>query len=132
MADEVHVEHTPAPAPVTAVVDAGSELTQPIVDHTEKITRLEEQQARMQEERFREMRELEERLLNATASQAQGLQERMAALEAKMEAAATETAEVPEAGVDVVLPEVEDSPAPPEKMKQGMRHRRKARRKGRS
>lgn len=124
MADEVHVEHTPAPAPVTAVVDAGSELTQPIVDHTEKITRLEE--------RFREMRELEERLLNATASQAQGLQERMAALEAKMEAAATETAEVPEAGVDVVLPEVEDSPAPPEKMKQGMRHRRKARRKGRS
>lgn len=124
--------HDPVAPVVAPVIDTGNELTQPVVDHTEKITRLEERQAQMQEDRFREMRELEERLMSATASQAQGLQERIAALEAKIEAAATETAEVPEAGVEVVLPEVENSPAPPEKIRQGMRHRRKARRKGRS
>lgn len=129
-------EHTHETAPqtppvVAPVIDTGNELVAPVVDHTEKITRIEERQAQMQEERFREMRELEERLQSASASQVQGIMERIAALEAKIEAASASAEAEPEgAGVELELPDVETSPAPPEKVRQGLRHRRKARRKG--
>lgn len=129
MADEVHIEHEAA-APVTAVVDAGSELTQPVVDHAERITRVEEQQARAQEDRFREMRELEERLLSASNSQVEGLREQIAALTARIEAVPQEVPE--EENVELELPDVDASPAPPEKVRQGLRHRRKAKKKGKS
>jgi hypothetical protein len=120
------------PDPVTPVVNpiinAGEELTQPVIDHTEKITRIEERQAQHEVELLRQLTELEGRLQTATASQAQAIEERMARIEAKLEETAAAPIEaIPEA-VDFDVPPIEESPAPPEKVKRGVRARRKAKR----
>jgi len=116
----------PDPAPVvTPVVETGNELVAPVVDHAERVTRIEERQAQHQEEMFRELRALEERLQTASSSQVQGLMDRISHLEGKIE---TET-HIPDESVELTLPDVETSPAPPEKIRQGLRHRRKERRK---
>ncbi len=126
-------EHTQTPPVITPVIDAGSELVAPVVDHTEKITRIEERQAQHQEEMVRQLAGLEERLVTATSSQVAGIEERIVKLEEKIAASAAASAEeiVPDS-VDMNLPDVEASPAPPEKMRQGLSHRRKAKRKGKS
>ena len=115
------------PPVVAPVIDTGNELVAPVVDHTEKITRIEERQAQHQEEMMRELRGLEDRLVTATGSQVAAIEERMARLETRIEAAASPDP-VPES-VELTLPEVEASPAPPEKIRQGLSHRRKAKRK---
>lgn len=126
-----HTHETPPPAVVAPVIDTGNELVAPVVDHAEKITRIEERQAQHQEEMFRELRGLEERLVTATGSQISRIEERISQVEGRI-AAQAEGAGVPDESVELTLPEVEASPAPPEKIRQGMSHRRKAKRKGKA
>ena len=128
--DEIEGAHThepEAPIIVPPVQEANHELVAPVVDHAEKITRLEEHQARQEEEYGRQLIELEGRLSTATGSQVSALEEKIAALEAKIEASAAAPVEAVPDAVDFSVPDVEPSPAPPEKIRQGMRHRRKAR-----
>ncbi len=122
-----HQHATSQTPPVSTVIDTGDELTQPIIDHTEKITRIEERQAQHQEEMMRQLASLEERLMNASSGQVEGLRTRIGELEAKIESAPPE-APIPES-VTLTLPDVETSPAPPERERHGLRHRRAARRK---
>jgi hypothetical protein len=114
---------------VTPVVETESKLTAPLIDHEGRVVRIEERQAQHQEEMVRQLAGLEERMQSASASQMASLQERFNALEARM-AAPVEEAGVPDESVELTLPDVETSPEPPEKLRQGMRHRRKAKRKG--
>lgn len=121
--------HDAPPVPVvTPIVEKAAELTQPVIDHTEKITRIEERQAQHQEEMLRQLSGLEERLANATGSQIDSLLMRIAKLEDKI--AATAEPVIPDDSIELTLPEIEPSPAPPEKARQGLRHRRIAKRKG--
>jgi len=119
----------PVPIVQPVVETANDELVAPVIDHAEKITRIEERQSQHQVEMMRQLGELESRLVTATGSQVGALEQRIADLEGKI-AANAENVGVPDESIELELPEVETSPAPPEKMKQGMRHRRKARRKG--
>jgi hypothetical protein len=121
-------EHTHEPniPVVTPVVETGErELIDPVINLTERATRIEEQQARHQEDLVRQLGELEQRLVNASSSQVDSLRERIASLEAKIEA--TTPPEIPES-VELDVPDVVPSPAPPEKVRSGLRHRRKAKR----
>jgi hypothetical protein len=122
-----HTHDTEPTVPiVTPVVDTGErELIDPVINLTERATRIEEQQARHQEELVRQLGELETRLANASSSQVDSLRERIASLEAKLEAATPP--DVPES-VELTVPDIEASPAPPEKERRGLRHRRKAKR----
>lgn len=123
-----HIHDAP-PVPVVApIIEKTAELTQPVIDHTEKITRIEERQAQHQEEMMRQLSGLEERLASATGSQIDSLQKRIGELEAKIAESAAPV--IPDDSVELTLPEVEPSPAPPEKVRSGMRHRRIAKRKG--
>ncbi len=125
-------EHPHEPAQIiTPVVETESKLTAPLIDHEGRVVRIEERQAQHQEETLRQLANLEERMQSATASQLAALQERFNALEAKL-AAPTEEVGLPDESVELSLPEVEASPAPPEKLRQGMRHRRAAKRKGKN
>lgn len=127
--------HTPVEPPqiITPVVETESKLTAPLIDHEGKITRIEERQAQHQEEMARQLQGLEERLITATGSQVGALEHRIADMETRMneERVAVSVEPEPEA-VDLTLPDVEASPAPPEKIRQGLSHRRKARRKGKA
>ncbi|SRR6266566_1832982 len=109
---------------VTPVVETGNELVAPVVDHAERVTRIEERQAQHQEEMLRQIGELETRLQNASGEQVTRLEARIAELEGRLEREAA-----PPESVELELPDVETSPAPPEKIRQGLRHRRKERRK---
>ncbi|SRR6266567_1403335 len=119
----IHIPPDPAAPVVTPVVDTSDHLVAPVVDHTEKITRIEERQAQHQEELVRQLAALEERLQTASGAQVARLEEKIATLEGKL---AQEAA--PPESVELELPEVETSPAPPEKIRQGLRHRRKSKR----
>ncbi len=125
-------EHEPQVPVITPVIEAGEkELVAPVIDHTEKITRIEERQSRHEEDILRQIGELESRLSEASQSQANSIYERIAGLEGKLEnlvEKAPPEAPIPES-VELTLPDVETSPAPPEKMRQGLSHRRKAKRK---
>lgn len=128
MGDEVE---TPTQV-VTPVVETESHLTEPLIDHAGKIAHIEERQAHHETELVRQLGDLETRLQTATGAQVSSISERIAALEAKIEALATPPAEevedIPDEAVDFTPPEVEPSPAPPEKVRRGMRFRKKARR----
>lgn len=121
------------PPVVAPVINTGDELTKPIIDHTEKITRIEERQAQHEEKLFRELSELESRVQNASQEKAEELYRRISEIEAKIEALATKPVEVaeeaPGEAVEFVEPVVESSPAPPENIRKGLRHRRRARKK---
>lgn len=127
MEGEHEHEHEPTQI-ITPVVETESKLTAPLIDHEGKITRIEERQAQHQEEMIRQLGELESRLVTATSSQVAGIEERIARLESKI----AESTPVPDESVELTLPDVETSPEPPEKIRQGLSHRRKARRKGKS
>jgi hypothetical protein len=134
MDENVEITHVPEPAAqiVTPVVETESKLTAPLIEHEGRVVRIEERQGQMQEEHARALAALEERLVTATGSQIGVLERRIAEIESK-QAATTEGEDLGEMagqGVDLALPDVEVSPAPPEKIRQGMRHRRKAKRKG--
>lgn len=125
----------PAPAAlpiVQPVIEAGSAVVQPVVDHAAKIAAIEERESQRQVEHARELAELEERLRSATGNQLDSILERIGKIEeaqaASAQAAAEEIAD--KEGVELAIPEVENSPAPPERIRQGMRHRRKARKAG--
>lgn len=128
-------EHEPeVPQVITPVVETESKLTEPLIDHASKIAHIEERQSQHEVELVRQLGDLESRLQTATASQASAIEERIARIETRLEemaAAATtpveEVEELPDA-VEFGEPEVEQSPAPPEKMARGIRARRKARR----
>ena len=118
----------PIPTVVTQPIDqTGDALVTPIVDHTEKITRIEERQAQHQEEMIRQLSELEERLRTASSSQVEGLISRINALEEKLTASAR--VEATPHSVEIVPPAIVTSPEPVEKIRQGLIHRRKAKRK---
>lgn len=124
-------EHTHEQVPVIApVVSTGDALVAPVVDHAAKIAEIEQKQAQHEEKLFRELGELESRLRNASGDELRMLAERIAGVESKLEAAAMETVETVPDAVELAAPEVENSPAPPEKERRGLRHRRRARRKG--
>jgi hypothetical protein len=125
-------EHNDTPPVIAPVIDAGNELVAPVIDHAEKITHLEERQSQQEEAFYRRLSELQQELTTATGSQVAAIEERMAGIERKLEEMATPPAEaiedVPDEAVEFAEPEVESSPAPPEKVRKGLRHRRKARR----
>ena len=128
-------EGEPQVPPVVApVIEAGTELTAPVIDHTEKITRIEERQAQHEERLMRELGELESRLSTARDSEISAIREHIARVESKLEELARPVEQVPETvedtAVELAEPEVESSPAPPEKVRRGIRHRKRARRKG--
>ena len=122
------------PVPVIQpVIDTGEkELVDPVLNLTEKTTRIEERQAQQEERLVRQIGEVEERLQNATGEHARHLEERLSQLEARLEEALSHPAkevEHPVAGaVELAEPVVESSPAPPEKVRRGLRARRRARR----
>jgi hypothetical protein len=124
-------EHAHEPTQViTPVVETESQLTAPLIDHASKIAHIEDQQARQQEESLRQIASLEERLTTATGSQVSALQARIDELEGRLAAPVQEDLGIPDESVELTLPDVEPSPEPPEKVRQGMRHRRKAKKKG--
>lgn len=131
MGVEIDGQHVHPPEPtqvITPIVETESRLTTPLIDHAGKIAHIEERQAQHQEETLRQLAALEERMQNASTAQLSALQERFSALEAKL-AAPAEEAGLPDESVELTLPDVEASPAPPEKVRQGIRHRRAEKRK---
>ena len=118
-----------APAVITPVVETESKLTAPLIDHEGKITRIEERQAQHEERLMRELGELESRLSTARESELSSIREQIAHVESRLEELVIKPAEqVPETAVELAEPELEPSPAPPEKVRRGMRHRKRARR----
>ncbi len=122
-----HQHEHDAPPVIAPVIEASDELTQPVIDHAEKIVRIEERQSQHQQDMLRQLADLEGRLVTATGSQVGALEDRISKLEGKL-AAQAESVGVPDESVELSLPEVEASPEPPEKIRQGMRHRRKGKR----
>lgn len=121
------------------------ELVKPVIDHTEKITRLEERQTQQEAELYRRLSETESQLRQAIEEGGRGASLRIATLEEKIEgllarieaaaaapapAPAPETPAAPAGGIDFEVPPIEESPAPPEKVQRGIRARRKQRREG--
>lgn len=125
-------EGDPTQQIVTPVIETESHLTEPLIDHAGKIAHIEERQSQHELELVRQLGDLETRLQTAQGSQVSAISERIAALETKIEALAAppveETEDLPDEAVEFTEPEVETSPAPPEKLRKGLRHRRKARR----
>jgi hypothetical protein len=126
-----------APPVIAPVVHAGTELTQPVIDVTQKVAHLEEQQRQKEEELYREIGRIEDRVRSSHEESQTFVREKLAALEAKLEALAAPVApveqvaqEVPETAVEMATPVIEQSSAPPEKVRRGIRGRRKAKRKG--
>lgn len=118
--------------PSTTVIETSKELTQPIIDHTEKIAHIEEQQKQQEEKLYTQLAQLEDRLSRATGENYTAISERIARIEEKIEALATKSEEEIEEpvdeGVEMTVPDVETSPKPPEKQKRGVRARRKQKR----
>lgn len=113
------VEATAAAVPA-AVVNVPQELTAPVVDHAERIARIEERQARRDEELAQQLAALEGRL-------SEGFNTRMSAYEAAIAKAAEEAEAAPEeveelGEEEVEVPRVQERP-------RGIHGRRKARRK---
>jgi hypothetical protein len=125
-------EHNDTPPVIAPVIDTGNELVAPVVDHAEKITRLEEKQNQQEEAFYRRLSELQQELTTATGSQVAVIEERMSSIERKLDEMATPAADavedIPDEAVEFAEPKVESSPAPPEKLRRGIKHRRKARR----
>lgn len=114
----------PTPAPTTIVQDAPDELVQPVIDHTERLTRLEERQAQHEVDVMRRLDEAESRINENVSSRLSALEEAArAAAAAAAEAAAAPVEETEELAED----EIEVPRVAPEKRK-GIRGRRKARR----
>ena len=117
---------------ITPVVETESRLTQPVIDHAEKIAELGNRQGQYEERLTRELSELESRLQNATGERERLLQERIAGIEARLEAAVEtpveETVaaggETIEGAQELVAPEVEAQPKP-KKRRIGSRRRRR-------
>jgi len=116
----------------TPVVETESRLTQPVIDHAEKIAELGNRQGQYEERLTRELSELESRLQSATGERERVLLERIAGIEAKLEAAVEtpveETVaaggETVEGAQELVAPEVEPQPKP-KKRRIGSRRRRR-------
>lgn len=118
-------ETPPASTPQTIVQSGGSdELVQPVVDHAERLTRMEERQARQEEEHARQLYEMESRINESVSARLSALEE---AARAAAEAAAEAAAAPPEEAAATLEEEVEVPHVAPEKPR-GMRRRRKARR----
>lgn len=116
-------EETPAPA-ATVVHNESSDLTQPVIDHTERLTRLEERQAQHEVDVMRRLEESESRINESVSGRLAALEE---AARAAAAAAAEAAAEPPEEAEELAEDEVEVPRVAPEK-KRGIRGRRKARR----
>ena len=116
--DDDKEEETPAPAaPVTVIEHAPQELTQPVIESAVAIARLEERQARHEEEMGRRVMEVEERINSSVGS-------RLSSIEERLTAALTPPA-VPEVADIEEEVEVPHHKAPE---RRGIRGRRKARR----
>ena len=115
----------PAPAPEATVVhNEASDLTQPVIDHTERLTRLEERQAAHEVDVMRRLDEAESRINEGVSARLSALEE---AARAAAAAAAEAAAAPPEEAAELVEDEVDVPHVAPEK-KRGIRNRRKARR----
>ena len=114
----------PAPAPTTIVQDAPDELVAPVVDHAERLTRLEERQTQHEIDIGRRLDEAESRINESVSARLSALEE---AARAAAAAAAEAAAAPPEEAEELVEDEVEVPHVAPEK-KRGIRNRRKARR----
>lgn len=122
------------PQVITPVVETESKLTEPLIDHASKIAHIEERQSQHELELVRQLGDLEGRLQTATTSQAAAIEDRIARIESRLEeiaSAATKPVEeeLP-GGVEFEVPEIEDSPEPPQKVRKGIQARRKNRRGG--
>lgn len=116
----------------------GDELIDPVIQHTERITKLEGGLTQTEERLNTQLIDTERRLreaidANAAQETIRSLENRIVSLEAKLEEMAThpvETTEtVPAQAATLVIPEVEETPAPPEKERRSIRHKRRGKRK---
>lgn len=122
--EEQEEEQEETPAPTIVHNEGGSELVQPVVDHAERLTRLEERQAQHEVDVMRRLDEAESRINESVSSRLSALEEAArAAAEAAAEAAAAPVEETEELAED----EIDVPHVAPEKRK-GIRGRRKARR----
>lgn len=132
--------------PQQVVKDTGAELIDPVVDHAERLTKVEGNLTHTEERLNRQIVETETQLRQAleasggdVTSRINSLMDKLGALEEKVNALAVHPVKTGEEGagavvavpgeaVTLVTPPVEDSPSPPEKERRSIRHRRKNRR----
>lgn len=117
------------------IVQTGAELVQPLVDHAEKITRLENEVAKYDVELARRIGSLRDEITQEMNSRMTGHNERIDALAKRLddllalaEEVPEEVVEAPEEVAETVVPEVVE-PKPeqkPENAPKGMLARRKA------
>lgn len=116
-------DETPAPA-ATVVHNEGSDLVQPVVDHAERLTRLEERQARHEEEVARRLAETESRVNESVSARLSALEEATRAAAA----AAAEAAVAPPEEVEELAEDEVEVPRVHTEKPRGIHGRRKARR----
>ena len=121
--EEEKPEETPAPA-ATVVHNESSDLTQPVVDHAERLARLEERYVQHEIDIGRRLDEMESRVNESVNARLAAVEE---AARAAAESAAEAVAEPPEEVEELAEDEIEVPRVAPEKRK-GLRARRKARR----
>lgn len=114
---------------VTPVVETESKLVEPVLNHAVKISALEERHARHEERLTRELSDLEARVASATGERERVLQERITAIEARLEEASQAgeqaTEQAVEGAAEFVAPDVEETPAAEKRRRIGSRKRRK-------
>lgn len=132
--------------PQQVVKDTGAELIDPVVDHAERLTKVEGNLVHTEERLNRQIVDTETQLRQAleasggdVTSRVNALMDKLGVLEEKINAMAVHPVKTGEEGasavvavpgdaVTLVTPSVEDSPSPPEKERRSIRHRRKTRR----
>lgn len=137
---------TQTPQPVQQVQSTGEALIDPVVEHAERLTRVEGNLTQTEERLNRQVLETEGALRKAieesggaATERVNTLMSRLETLEEKLNAMAVhpvktseETAVVAaqpvEGAVTFVTPPIEESPAPPERERRSIRHKRKNRR----
>lgn len=113
--EHTHPEQpTPPTIPlVTPVVNTGSELVQPVVDHGAKIATLEEKQSQYEDKLFSEISSVRSDLYSAIENSTSGWSERIAGLESRLEELLAKAAEIPAEETGGGPPDVEvEQPAP--------------------
>ena len=125
---------------VNIIPDTGKELIAPLNEHTERITRIEETQARKETEFIESLNKVREDLFQAIEESRKGMDERLqerinhlealeARLEEKLASHVPEPPPIPTTPVPIPEPPIVPPPPPPPPPPRGIRGRRHARRK---
>ncbi len=117
------------PVTIPVVTPNQEAVTDHTIQHAEKISALEGKVSQQEQDFYRRLSEAETQLRTAIEEGGRGAQERITELENKIAAmTAPPPVETPPPGVPFEVPEVERTPASPERMSRGIRARRVKRR----